>query len=326
MPKIRSDGVLKYLLQLGFLALSFILFAIIFPVKISFPGAHATTNPGDEPTLALSLTDVTTDAFLKATTTGNFVASTSKFTVSTTNNTGYTLSIHAKTNDTSYSKLLNGDNALESIESPLAEDIFSADTGEEYNGHWGYKPSKFYSSDNAYFLPAPTFSGDILDVTHTASINNTYSITLGARITHDTEPGIYANSFVVTATANPADYIVSYSKDTEDAVANLPADQTGNTFGSSILISSQFPSRDGYNFLGWCDISSKLSSMEGECAGKMYQPGDTYTIDQYSLNTLSLYAMWQKVEESPSVDPTAPETPASSRASRHALRKATPQT
>ena len=85
-------------------------------------------------------------------------------------------------------------------------------------------------------------------------------------------------------TQNPIiTYTVTYNKNTQDVVENMPSNQV-KTQGVNLKLSELEPIREGYTFKGW---STNISQTEtGE-----YQAGATYSQDA----NLTLYAVWKKV-------------------------------
>lgn len=76
---------------------------------------------------------------------------------------------------------------------------------------------------------------------------------------------------------NTNDYTITYDA---NGGANAPSNQT-KKHGTDIILSSQKPTRQNYNFLGWA--SSSTSSIP------IYQPGDTYNANA----SITLYAVWE---------------------------------
>ena len=187
----------------------------------------------------------TTDIVLDFTPTdlenGTFAASTpAEVSVTTNNYSGYTLSIAAAEDNENNSKLLNGNFAFNSISSASSENEFT-------NGTWGYKPSKIDSLANINYLPAPSFAGDVLETTSQANdVANTYSIELGVKANYTTPSGSYANTFVVSAIANAVGYQITYDKNTEDEVTNMPESLTGDVSATDIFVPSTTPQRQNY--------------------------------------------------------------------------------
>ena len=235
---------------------------------------------------------------------GTFASSSSsdlaEFNVTTNNYTGYTLGIKA-TDDTK--QLTNVDiptAKLDSISSVIDSSTFNT---QDYNGKWGYKPSRYNSADNVSFHPAPTTDGSILDVTDSASSTNgnTYTIGLGARVDHTKPAGAYSNTFVLIAVGNPVAYTLNYLDNTGDtSVSNMPTTNSGTTAATKVQIASNIPTRTGYTFAGWCDEEPTLNT-DGSttCGGSTYEASTTETpvyysfIDQTLQNSIgNVYATW----------------------------------
>lgn len=97
----------------------------------------------------------------------------------------------------------------------------------------------------------------------------------------------YTPSSNVTASAiwTPNTYSVAYAKNTVDTVGNMPTDQT-KTFGVNLQLSSNIPTRTGYDFTGWNTASGGT--------GTAYAAGGTYTLNQAVI----LYAQWSVIQRS----------------------------
>jgi len=240
---------------------------------------------------------------------GDFAKSgNSTISVTTNNYSGYTLSIAAS----SSTDLLNtADNTktISSISSATSESDFSADTttaATNYNGKWGYLPSKFNSSDNTSFRPAPGTgdNGHTLDVTSSANATtpNTYTLAIAARVDNTTAPGSYSNTFIVSAVANLINYSITYNKgNTTDTVTNLPGNTTGTiadplTGTTNVALSSTIPTRNGYNFMGWCTTNpvAGTGGSADTCSGTTIAASGTYNLNATNNPTVTIYALWQE--------------------------------
>ncbi len=230
---------------------------------------------------------------------GNFAKSgSSTISVSTNNYSGYTLGLKAATSGTNATNLVNGSNTLTSISSAISESTFSSVSGTTYNNMWGILPSKYASSANTDYRPAPNTNGVILDATNIANASsNTYTLAIGARVDQTAAPGTYTNAFIVTAVANLANYNITYNANAgSDTVTNMPSPNplAGATDATTVSLSSTVPVRSGYTFKGWCSTTTN----DETCSGTTYNPnGDgtnlAFPIDQTGSNTKTIYAMWQ---------------------------------
>ena len=62
------------------------------------------------------------------------------------------------------------------------------------------------------------------------------------------------------------------------------------TSSETVTISNNTPTRNGYNFQGWCTVQVADGA---DCTGTSYSAGGNWTIDQTaSSNSLSIYAIW----------------------------------
>ena len=240
------------------------------------------TNTLSETTLSMTTSDVVLD-FTPTDLNGSFASSTpAEFSVTTNNYSGYSLSIAAAENNANNSKLINGNYYLNSISQASIETDFT-------NGTWGYKPSLINSQANTNYLPAPSYAGDTLDVTNSANNNNeanTYSIELGMKADFTTPSGAYSNTFVISAIANAVGFQITYDKNTEDTVTNMPESITGDVSATDVFISNTTPQRENYIFMKWYDEDKDLE----------FQPGDAIDLTQLeNTNYFHLKAIWRKV-------------------------------
>ena len=255
-----------------------------------------------ESSLTLTVSSTTTSVDIAPTgTNGTFKqASDTTITALTTNATGYTLSIASNDNTANRTKLVNTANTsacptatasstagcyLTSIASATAASGFSA-------GEWGYLPSKYNSVANSNFLPAPSVAGDVIDATSTANaVANSYTLGIGAKVDNSLEVGSYVNNtFIVKLVANAIPYTITFS---DGGASGMPANVISSTTETSVNIATTTPTRDGYNFIGWCPGTITAGNPD-TCSTTVLQPGASLTIDQTGgSNDFTLYAMWE---------------------------------
>ena len=206
-------------------------------------------------------------------------------TASTDSPSGYKLMIQAN-NSTS---LVSGSNEITSLApgTSISEDTFK---NGNYNGKWGFKPSMFNSIANSNFLPSPSTTGDVINATACANgtgscpNEDSYTIAIGAKVNNTQPIGTYANTFNIMMVSNGIEYSITYRN---TKVSNMPEDTAGETEASTVTLASETPTRDGYNFLGWCTVQP---AVEGSCSGTSYSPGQQ--ISTSAASNLSLYARW----------------------------------
>ncbi len=124
-------------------------------------------------------------------------------------------------------------------------------------------------------LPTPTKTGYTFECWCTdTELSNSVGAG-GATYTPTSNITLYAKW-----TQNPIiTYTVTYNQNTTDTVGNMPSSQI-KTQGTELILSTNVPTREGYNFLGWS------TSTNGEVE---YLSGGTLNID----SNLTLYAVWK---------------------------------
>ena len=286
IKKINKYTLSRLAATLSAFGLIIIASGLILPVSSKIDAVDATTPLGDS-ALTVS-TDGGASVVLRVNSAdGTFASSgdaasgnsTARFSVSTTNYTGYTLSLAPslaneyadKLTQTIIKNQVATTYAIDSISGAVSGGAFDA----RYNNMWGIKPSKYNSAANSDYLPAPT-SATILDAT-SAAASNDYTLDLGVRADYSKPAGAYSNTFVLVATANPIVYVapVELSDGVENVkimsgdtvVADLAA--TGEvmlTYGVDYRIVAT--PRDGYELGG-------ISTTGGTLNGDIYriEPG-----------------------------------------------------
>lgn len=311
IKKINKNTFSRLAVTLSSAGLFVILAALIAPLAPKTDKAEALTSVQDS---ELSITtDGGASVVLRVNSAdGTFASSdaagnnSARFSVSTTNYTGYTLSLSPSDSGEYADKLTqtivkNGISttyAIDSISGAVENGAFDA----RYNNMWGIMPSKYNSAANANYLPAPTTSV-ILDQS-TSQATNDYTLGLGVRADYSKPAGAYSNTFVLVATANPTTYLAPVSlsegvksvKITENGaeVANLTENGYALlTFGTDYVINVEI--EDGYEL-------KSLSATAGTLNGT------TYRIEPGSAGALSVTAEkvapveTEKPEETPESD------------------------
>ena len=153
------------------------------------------------PVISLSLQD-TVAVEVTPTQDGTFSSNTAALSISTNNETGYSL----------YMATGNGENTLTS-QNPGISNVISAVNGGDNgvtssnfgNNTWGYNLSQDSVSDTTAYKAVPTATGDTaLISTSSPTEADTYNLTFGTKVDTSLPSGTYSNDVVVSVVANPA--------------------------------------------------------------------------------------------------------------------------
>ena len=140
---------------------------------------------------------------------GTFRSNTAALSISTNNETGYSL----------YMATSNGKNTLASQNPSISNVISAVDGGEDGvtsanfdNNTWGYNLSQEAVSDTTTYKAVPTATGDTaLITTESPTKADTYNLTFGTKVDTSLPSGTYSNDVVVSVVANPA-YVPSLNQ------------------------------------------------------------------------------------------------------------------
>ena len=132
------------------------------------------------------------------------------------------------------------------------------------------------------------------------SVNGSVEYKPGSRFTKDLDSN--GASITLYAVWTPWKHTIHYNSNIPTnaptgttTVSNMPGDQT-KTFDEKLMISSNKPTRKGYNFAGWS------TSANGNV---VYQPGAEYKNDQNG-GTVTLYAKWTAWKHTVTYDKNVP--------------------
>lgn len=132
------------------------------------------------------------------------------------------------------------------------------------------------------------------------SANGSVEYKPGSRFTKDLDSN--GASITLYAVWTPWKHTIHYNSNIPTnaptgttTVSNMPGDQT-KTFDEKLMISSNKPTRKGYNFAGWS------TSANGDV---VYQPGAEYKNDQNG-GTVTLYAKWATWKHTVTYDKNVP--------------------
>ena len=279
-------------------SLVLLLLLMAFPISLHDDDAQGAPGVPEIPTLTMvtgqekASVDVTPTS-----STGSFAVSTgtdiASFSVTTSNYTGYTLSIKASDDA---GQLINTDTSatLDSITTATDANTFATGATATYTNKWGYQPSKFCPDGtsstcaaNTDFLPAPTTTATIIDQTTTKNPTtaNDYTIAIGTRVDYTKPSGTYTNNYTITAVANPIAYVVKYydlqytGGTADDANIIWDSPDTGSTANNATFHEIDYDSdatnvsttiaitppttmtRNTYTFAGWCRNSTNQATV-----------------------------------------------------------------
>ena len=159
------------------------------------------------PVISLSLQD-TVAVEVTPTQDGTFSSNTAALSISTNNETGYSL----------YMATSNGENTLTS-QNPGTSSVVSAVNGGDSgvtsanftNNTWGYNLSQDSVSDTTAYKAVPTATGDTAIITTESPTEaDNYNLTFGTKVDTSLPSGTYSNDVVVSVVANP-EYVPTIS-------------------------------------------------------------------------------------------------------------------
>ena len=164
---------------------------------------------------------------------------------------------------------------------------------------WGYATSTNSGSSWSNYNGLPAYNTEtpatLLDITpnpYAEPSSGSIQFRIGAKAGGSQTSGSYTNTINFTAVTKPliTTYTINYS-DNSGAGVDIPSSQSGsiNTDGAAVALSSATPTRSGYEFVGWCTVSTN----DDTCSGAVYQAGENYPITNVGgAVTINLYAMW----------------------------------
>ena len=181
-----------------------ILGAMVFPTlpqTAQAEEAESKVSLSVAPVISLSLQD-TVAVEVTPTQDGTFSSNTAALSISTNNETGYSL----------YMATGNGKNTLTSQNPGISNVISAVNSGDDgvtsanfTNNTWGYNLSQDSVSDTTAYKAVPTATGDTAIITTSSPTEaDTYNLTFGTKVDTSLPSGTYSNDVVVSVVANPA--------------------------------------------------------------------------------------------------------------------------
>ena len=271
-------------------------FLSVFPIISHNDEAKATPESSTSTITITSTSNIASVDITPTSNLGTFAATDSNsevvFNVSTTNLSGYNLTLSSAPGDTS-GRLTNTTYAdtLDSISSATDATTFATGATSTYTNKWGIKPSKLNSAANTDFLAAPTTTAITIDTTSASnSTPNGYTIGLGARVDYEKSTGTYTNSFVLEAVVRPMMYQITYSSGSiADVTGTAPATESNTAAISGVTLANNTLSRTTYTFAGWCDGTINTTTVYDSTNKIYYNPG-TLCNDAPATGNSDVYA------------------------------------
>ena len=208
-----------------------LLAALLFAPAASQPEAAAEESANPNPSISTYASDPTTSINLPSTIDFDDVSPTAEgvtttasanLTITTSNSGGYSLYFYSS----------NGNNSLIPLNPNNSSSISSTPTTTELdnlnNNTWGYNLSTEASTgDTTTYSTIPTSSTTPVqtkDTSTTNSANDTYTLSLGAKVDNTIPSGVYSNDLVVAVVAEPGGIPITY--DANGGYYNGDASQT----------------------------------------------------------------------------------------------------
>ena len=164
--------------------------------SVSAEASTIKTNVTVQPVLGLTMASNNYVVDVTPTETGSFSSHTATVSVTTNNETGYSLYLATENGQ---STLTNAEGTAEvaPVSGTVTSANFTANT-------WGYNLSKETATDSTTYQAVPTQNDDPAGGSETPVDGDSYNLTFGAFINTDLPGGAYTNQVVVSAVVNPA--------------------------------------------------------------------------------------------------------------------------
>ena len=289
----RKRDILLGLPHSEFLGIASTFSGLVFSLLLGLTIYNNTYAAGSS--ISITLRDSVNLNLLGGNAEGSFGKSTvATASVETNNYTGYTLTISGGNSDGALVSPNNPANKIPTIpaaDANITEQTFQNDA--KYMNTWGFRPSHLHvggtTIENNNYQVSPTSNSPLtIDVTNSANEGdpNEYTLALAAKVNNETPNDSYTGTFTLAATSNDPMYHIAYA----DLSATIPEAVSGTSSTGSVTLSSQYPSKYGYTFMGWCT----KPTTDDSCSGTIYHPGNSYTLPSTTTdNEQTFYAMWK---------------------------------
>ena len=250
---------------------------MLFPTTPDAAYAEEVAESSPRATTSVSLTVPATIEFadVMATPSGATTTASATIGVTTTASAGYKLYLYAE------------DNSLKSLNPNTTQSITSASASsldKFANNTWGYSLTEGTTAGTTYSaLPTTnTTPTQTKDTSDTNSANDTYTLSLGAKVDSTIPSGTYTSTLTISVVAEPALVTIVFNG---NGATSGSMDSLRIPAGSSQTLPSNTFARTNYNYDGW------NTSATGN--GTSYADGSTYTAPADAAGTtITLYAQW----------------------------------
>ena len=253
---------------------------MLFPTTPDAAQAEEATEASPRATTSVSLNVPATIEFadVMATPSGATTTASATIGVTTTASAGYKLYLYAE------------DNSLKSLNPSTTQSIASASASSLdnfTNNTWGYNLTEGPTAGTTYSaLPTTnTTPTQSKDTSATNSANDTYTLSLGAKVDSTIPSGTYTSTLTISVVAEPA--LVTIVFDGNGATSGS-MDSLRIPAGSSQTLPSNTFARTNYNFIGW------NTAVNG--SGTSYADAVSLTTTAAQAGqTITLYAQWAPI-------------------------------
>ena len=215
---------------------------------------------------------------------GVTTTATADLTITTTNSASYSLYLYSS----------DGDNSLRPKISANTSSIIATAGGVGLTlsslepNTWGYSLGTTEPTDTTTYSAVPTSNDTPIqtkDTSATASANDTYTLSFGAKVDTSIPSGTYTGTLTVAVVAEPA--LVTIAFDGNGATGGSMSNQQIVAGQTANLNTNQY-TRNGYDFTGW--------NTNAGGTGTSYTDGASYTAPSSSAGqTVTLYAQWEAI-------------------------------
>ena len=250
---------------------------MLFPTTPDAAQAEEAAEASPRATTSVGLSVPATIEFadVMATPSGATTTASAKIGVTTTASAGYKLYLYAK------------DNSLKSLNPNTTQSIASASASSLNNftnNTWGYNLTEGTTAGTTYSaLPTTnTTPTQTKDTSDTNSANDTYTLSLGAKVDSTIPSGTYTSTLTISVVAEPA--LVTIVFNGNGSTSGSTASQQIAAGNTASLNANGF-TRTGYVFTGWNTAANGSGTSYADAASL------TTTATQAG-QTITLYAQW----------------------------------